>query len=43
MSSSDCEGQGSVVVEAGDAGWLAAVGAKVAVAAFLCPITGEFA
>lgn len=42
MSSSDCAGHGSVFVPAGDAGWLAAFGVKVAVV-FLLPMTGELA
>lgn len=40
MSSSGCAGHGSVVVDAGDAGWLEALGVKVVAAP---PITGEFA
>lgn len=42
MSSSDCDGQVSVCVVAGDAGWLAAAAAIVA-AAIRLPMTGELA
>lgn len=41
MSSSDCGGHGSAVVDAGEAGWLAAFGIKEARLRF--PITGELA
>lgn len=41
MSSSDCDGHGSVVADVGDAGWLAAFGVNVAVAALRLPMTGE--
>lgn len=41
MSSSDCDGQGSVVAEVGDAGWLAAFGVNDAVAVLRLPMTGE--
>ena len=43
MSSSDCDGHGSVVADVGDAGWLAAFGVKVAEAALRLPMTGELA